>query len=109
MLRLLRLPADAGGTEEEARTAFQQSILISSVRCLLTYIVFPFVAPTVGFFAKVGPVVGIIVSAVAMVSITISMRRFWRVRHPKRWAYTSLASVMFCFLIFLVIRDLIAL
>lgn len=109
MLRLLRLPADVQGTDAEARSAFQQSIVISSIRCLLTYIILPFVAPTIGVIASIGPVLGIIVSLVAMVSITISMRRFWRVRHAQRWAYTTLGGLMFAFLVFLIIRDVIAL
>lgn len=107
MLRLLRLPAERSGTDAEARSAFQQSIVISSVRCLLTYIVFPFVLPTVGFLASMGPVIGVIVSLAAVVSITISMRRFWRVRHAKRWHYTILAGLMLVFIVVLLARDLI--
>lgn len=107
MLRLLRLPPDATGTVAQAQSAFQTSIVLSSIRCLLTYIVLPFVAPTFAFFASVERPVGIAVSLVAMVSITVSMRRFWRARHPQRWAYTTLGGLMFCFLIFLLVRDLI--
>lgn len=109
MLKLLRLPVETSGTDEEARSAFQRSIVISSIRCLLTYIFLPFVAPTIGFFAEIGPVLGIIVSIVAIVSITISMRRFWRVRHAQRWAYTILGGLMFAFIVFLLIRDIAAL
>src|SRR5262245_14141243 len=46
MRRLLRLPVDGpAGTAEGARQAFQTSILVATVRCLLMYIVFPFVLP----------------------------------------------------------------
>lgn len=83
--------------------------MISSIRCLLTYIFLPFVAPTIGFFADFGPVLGIIVSIVAIVSITTSMRRFWRVRHAQRWAYTILGGLMFAFIVFLLVRDIAAL
>lgn len=109
MLRLLRLPAERSGTDAEARSAFQQSIVISSIRCLLTYIVFPFVLPTVGFLASIGPLLGVVVSLAAVVSITISMRRFWRVRHAKRWHYTILAGVMLCFIVVLLVLDVLAL
>lgn len=109
MLKLLRLPTEQSGTDAEARSAFQTSIVVSSIRCLLTYIVLPFVAPTVGFLAKIGPGLSIIVGLVAIVSITMSMRRFWRVRHGQRWAYTTLGGLMFCFICFLLVRDVIAL
>lgn len=107
MLRLLGLPTDAGGTVEEAQSAFQTSIVISSIRCLLTYIVLPFVAPTFTFFAQAARPIGIVVSLVAMLSITMSARRFWRARHPQRWAYTILGGLMFCFVTFMLIRDII--
>lgn len=107
MVRLLRVPAEPAGTDAEAQSAFQQSIVISSIRCLLTYIVFPFVAPAVGAFSSVGPIIGIALSAVAVVSITISVRRFWRVRHGKRWHYTVLASLMLVFIAVLVTQDVL--
>lgn len=106
MLKVLRLPEDTSGTEEEARSAFQTSIVLSSVRCLITYIILPFVAPTIGFFATIGRPLGIAVNLIAMVAIIASMRRFWRVRHAQRWAYTTLGGLMMCFLIFLLARDL---
>lgn len=109
MLQLLRLPEQQSGTDAEARSAFQTSIVVSSVRCLLTYIILPFVAPTVGFLAQIGPGLSIAVGLVAVVSIITSMRRFWRVRHGQRWAYTSLGGLMLCFIFFLLVRDVLAL
>ena len=114
MLRVLRLPEDlpsAGDADlalqnAKARSAFQTSIFISSIRCLLTYIILPFVAPTFAFFGEVAKPVGIAVALVAMVAIVASMRRFWRVRHPQRWAYTTLGGAMFCFLTFSLVMDL---
>ena len=106
MLRVLRLPEDTGGTEADARSAFQTSIVLSSIRCLITYIILPFVAPTIGFFATIGRPLGIFVNVVAIIAIITSMRRFWRVRHPQRWAYTTLGGLMMCFLIYLLARDL---
>ncbi len=109
MLRVLRLPERQSGTDADARSAFQKSIVISSIRCLLTYIILPFVVPTVGFFASIAPGLSIVVSLVAITSIVISMRRFWRVRHGQRWAYTVLGGLMLCFILFLLIRDIAAL
>ena len=46
-------------TPDEARKAFQTSILVATVRCLLMYIVFPFVPPALGIATGVGPAPGL--------------------------------------------------
>ncbi len=109
MKKFLRVDNAAPSTQAEAQNAFQTSILVSSVRCLLTYIFFPFVAPALGMAASVGRPLGIAISLVAMVSITISMRRFWRSNHPKRWHYTVLGGAVFCFLVYSLVFDLVGL
>ncbi len=108
MFSLLRLPTDPSAVAQSkaaAQAAFQKSIVISGARCLLTYIVLPFIAPFVGIAARVGAPLGIAVALVAMVSIVVSLRRFFGSMHPKRWAYGSLAGVMFAFLIVTIIID----
>lgn len=106
MRRLLRLPDDATGTKAEARAAFQKSLLISTCRCLLMYIVFPFVLPAVGIARGVGPAIGLVIGVLAIVSIVYSIRRFWRADHPKRWHYTIFGTVIIGFLLFLAVKDL---
>jgi multisubunit Na+/H+ antiporter MnhB subunit len=73
--------------------------MISTVRCLLTYIVLPFVLPAVGITQGVTPAVSLVISCVAMFFITMSARRFWRARHPKRWHYTVLGGIVFVLLL----------
>ncbi len=108
MRRLLRVDGAPPTSTAQAQSAFQTSILVSSVRCLLTYIFFPFVAPAIGMAASVGRPVGIAISLVAMISITISMRRFWRSSHPKRWHYTVLGGTVFVFLVVMLVGDVVA-
>lgn len=110
MRRLLRLPADAPtATAAEAQKAFQTSILVAAARCLLMYIVFPFVLPAIGVAKGVGPAIGLPISLVAIVCIVMSMRRFWRADHSKRWHYTALGTAVIAFLAYLVVRDVAAL
>jgi hypothetical protein len=107
MRRVLRLPADApAGSAEGARKAFQTSLLVATVRCLLMYIVFPFVLPAIGVAKGVGPVIGLAINLVAMVCIVMSMRRFWRADHPKRWWYGALGGTVLVFLVVLGVQDL---
>jgi len=110
MRRLLRLPVDGpAASPDAARRAFQTSIMVATVRCLLMYIVFPFVLPALGLASGVGPLIGIPISIVAMTAIVMSIRRFWRADHSKRWHYTVLGTVVIAFLIGLVVVDLIEL
>jgi hypothetical protein len=107
MRRILRLPVDGpAGTAEGARKAFQTSLLVATVRCLLMYIVFPFVLPAVGLASDVGPAIGLAISVAAIVCIVLSMRRFWRADHPMRWWYGALGGTVLCFMVALVVIDL---
>jgi hypothetical protein len=110
MRRLLRLPVDGPqASAADAQKAFQTSILVATVRCLLMYIVFPFVLPAVGVASGVGPWIGLPISLVAIAAITMSIRRFWRADHSKRWHYTVLGTTVIGFLIYLVAKDVIEL
>ena len=110
MRRLLRLPVDGErASAAAARSAFRTSIAVATVRCLLMYIVFPFVLPAVGLAAGVGPAVGLAISVVAVVAITMSVRRFWRADHSKRWHYTILGALVTVFMVYLFVRDLVTL
>jgi hypothetical protein len=107
MRRLLRLPVDGPkATAADAQKAFQTSIMVATVRCMLMYVVFPFVLPAVGLASGVGPWIGLPISIIAIVAIVMSIRRFWRADHSKRWHYTVLGTTVIGFLIYLVIKDL---
>jgi len=107
MRRLLRLQVDAPrATADDARRAFQTSIMVATVRCLLMYIVFPFVLPAVGLASGVGPLIGIPISIVAIVAIVTIVRRFWRADHSKRWHYTVLGTAVVGFLCVLIAIDI---
>jgi hypothetical protein len=106
--RLLRVETAPPASANQARSAFRTSVLVAGVRCLLTYIVLPFVLPFIGLAAGVTPIIGAIIGVVAIVCIVSSMRRFWRADHRARWGYTAFGTAMIAFLVVLVIRDLIA-
>ena len=108
MRRILFLDVNAAkATPDEARKAFQTSILVATVRCLLMYIVFPFVLPALGLAAGVGPAIGLPIGIAAIAAITMSVRRFWRADHSKRWHYTVIGTTVIVFLSVLVVRDFI--
>jgi hypothetical protein len=107
MRRLLFLPADATPTvsERSARRAFEVSIYISAARCLLTYIVLPFVFPLIGVSTRATPAIGLPVSFIAVAADYMSIRRFWKADHRYRWHYTALAGAIICAMLVLVAID----
>jgi hypothetical protein len=110
MRRLLALPTDAPvASKASAVQLVERSLMISAVRCLLTYVILPFVAPVLGFATGVAPVVGISVGLVAIAANVASVRRFWRADHRYRWHYTVLAAAIVVALVWLIVADVIEL
>ncbi len=87
-------PAASAPTEDEATRAFSASILVSGIRCLLAYIVFPWVLPALGVAGGVGPGIGLVVGVVAIGFNIASIRRFHRSDHRWKWPITALNSAV---------------
>lgn len=90
------------GTE----SVFGKSIVVSGLRCTLTYVVLPLLFPIFKLSGKSLPVVGLVLGVVSMVAITISMRRFFAADHRYRWGYAVVGVSIFVLLIMAGYRDL---
>ena len=90
---------------EDAESVFSKSILISAVRCLLTYVIFPFAAPIIGL-AGVGPWVGIVLSLVAIYFNVYSIRRFWATDHKFKKPMSALNLGVIVLVLVLLVLDL---
>ena len=108
MRRLLRVPS-ARASGRAAQNAFGASILVSTVRCLLTYVVLPLLKPVVDLSGGVGPVLGLVLGAVSTVAILASMRRFWAADHRLRWGYTVIGGAILVLLAVQAVGDVAAL
>lgn len=106
MRKLLRLSDQPRMSSADARSSFQTSLVVSATRCILMYLVFPFVLPPLGVAVGVGPAIGIVIGLLAMISIVYSIRRFWRADHSKRWHYTVFGTAIIGFLVWLTVKDL---
>lgn len=108
MYRLLRVrPRTASG--RSAERVFSASIAVSTVRCLLTYVLLPLLAPVVDLSGGAAPVVGLLLGAVSATAIVFSMRRFWAASHRWRWAYTIIGGAILVLLVIQAIADVAAL
>ena len=106
----LREPAPTVATapvDDPATRAFSRSMLISATRCLLTYVVFPWVLPLLGVTAGVGPTLGLAIGAVAIASNVFTIRRFWASDHRWKWPITAICVAVIGLLAVLVVEDLL--
>lgn len=106
---------DPGISESEASSqaesgqverAFSMSVVISGIRCALTYVIFPWVLPLLGIAGGVGPAIGLIVGVVAIGFNVASIRRFWAADHKWKWAITALNTGVIILLVVLISLDI---
>ena len=93
-------------TPDEAARVFSTSILISAVRCVLAYVVFPWLLPAAGVAGGIGPGIGVVVGVVAIAFNVLSIRRFWRADHRWKWPIGALNSTVIVLLVVLLVGDL---
>jgi hypothetical protein len=108
MRRLLRVhPRSA--SPKSGENLFGASIAVSTVRCLLTYVLLPLLKPVVDISGGVGPALGLLLGAVSAWAIVASMRRFWAASHRWRWAYTAVGGGILVLLVVQAVADVISL
>ncbi len=103
--RSLQAPDASTDGENAVEEGFSKSILVSAVRCLLTYVVFPFVTPIISFAADVGPWVGVTLGTFAIFANVFSIRRFWKAQHKWRKPVTVVHVGIIILLVILVVLD----
>lgn len=91
---------------EAAQRGFSRSVVISGIRCTLTYVVLPLIAPFIGLAPNVGPVIGLSVGTVAMAANLFSIRRFWRADHRWKIHATVLHCAVLVMLVILMVFDI---
>ena len=90
----------------EAHQAFQHSMIVSAMRCTLTYLVLPIVLPLIGLGVGVGPAIGIAIGIAAIVCNVVTLRRFFMVEHRRRWLFAGLISGVMVLLVVLLVHDI---
>jgi hypothetical protein len=89
-----------------AQRAFSTAMLISGIRCIIAYILLPFVAPFLNLAPGVGPWLGVGIGVVAIVANGFSIRRFSRSRHRLRKPVIAINIAVIAFMLVLMGIDL---
>ena len=103
LLGVTRIDARAG---VGAHRAFRVSVVVSAVRCLVTYLLLPVLVLLLSLAGWVAAPIGMALCAVAVVNGVVSLRRFWRADHRYRWMYTFFMTSVFAVLAIAVFSDL---
>lgn len=94
---------------DTAERRFSQSMMVSGIRCLLTYLVFPYLLPVLGLADSVGPALSAPIGLVAIVFNGLSIRRFWRADHRLKWPVSTVNAAVIGLLCYLTVGDFIEL
>ena len=89
-----------------AQRAFSMAMVVSGIRCLVAYILLPFVAPLLNLAPGVGPWLGIGIGVVAIVANVFSIRRFARSNHRLRGPVIAINVAVIAFMLVLIGIDL---
>ena len=92
--------------QRRAERVFGLSLLFSGVRCVLQYVVLPFVLPLLGIASDAAVPLMLGISILAVLSIIVSLRRFWSIGYSYRWHYLVVAMVAISLLCVFIVLDL---
>ncbi|MGH8873161.1 MAG: hypothetical protein ACRDWS_14455 [Acidimicrobiia bacterium] len=76
-----------------ARRSTTTAIVVSGIRCIITYLLIPILAPFIGIFETIDPPLAITLSSLAVVMGITGVRRFWIADHRSRWLYAVFVAV----------------
>ncbi|MEX1177119.1 MAG: hypothetical protein WEB09_01535 [Nitriliruptor sp.] len=84
--------------EPRALMPLKGSLVISAVRCVITYAIIPAMAPVLTGLGVLATPLAIVLSVVAGVMAVVSLRRVWLADWSRRWAYTAFILVVLALL-----------
>ena len=104
-----RVVSEKPSSLQRSERIFTVSMIISGIRCSLTYVVLPFLMPFIGLAADTGHALGIVLGLIAIAANVYSMQRFWRVDHRLKKPVTVLHTGIIGLLVVLVFFDIVKL
>lgn len=80
--------------EPRALVDLQGSLVLSCIRCILTYVVIPITVPLLSWTEVVATPLSLVLSVLAIGLAVRSLRRVWQADWRHRWAYTAFIAVV---------------
>jgi prepilin signal peptidase PulO-like enzyme (type II secretory pathway) len=107
--RLARRVLRVEGVEPRALMPLKGSLIISAVRCVITYAVIPALLPVISGLGLVATPLSLTLSLVAAVMAVVSLRRVWMADWSGRWGYTAFIGIVLAVLAVVITIDVQAL
>lgn len=98
--------ADETEPGKKSERVMGYSLAFSAGRCILQYVLLPFILPFIGIAASWALGLTMIVNIAAIVAIVASVRRMWQIQYSHRWRYMGLAVPAFLLLISFLVLDI---
>jgi hypothetical protein len=96
-------------TLQRTESAFNASMVLVGVRCVIQYVILPFVLPVLGIAADWARPLSLAVTVVGIVAIFFTLRRFWQINYRWKWQFLGLSVFAVLFLSIFALTDLAAL
>lgn len=103
--RLARRVLGLRDAEPRALMDLQGSLVLSAVRCLLTYVAIPVLLPAIAWAGIVARPIGLALAILAVGMSIRSLRRVWQANWTHRWAYTAFVAVVVGLLFVSIVLD----
>lgn len=94
------------GREVEALVPLRGSLVVSAVRCILSYVVVPLAVPVFGWLDGAATPLSLALSVTAVALAVHSLRRVWLANWSRRWGYTAFILAVIAVLVALIAYDL---
>lgn len=94
-----------------AENTFMLSMVWAGVRCVLEYVVLPFMLPLLGLTGKFGAPIVLVLNLIALYTLVSSVRKFYAVNYRNKHAYLAVAlvaGVIICYFIALSLQTMLA-
>ena len=91
---------------DSASKTFSTSMVISGIRCTLSYVVFPWLLPLLGVAGGITAGLGLPIGLVAIFFNIWSIRRFWKSNHNLKWIVAGINVSVIILLLILVAIDI---
>ena len=112
MLRMLRIdPRDVDKVDTDevraAHRAFRWAIVVSAVRCTISYVIIPVLIPLLSVMGSLAAPISIALCLVALVNGWLGVRRFWRTDHRGKWGYTWFMALIYVISIVTIVHEVV--
>ncbi len=103
--RFVRQLLVIGDQAPRALVSLKGSIGVTAVRCILTYVVIPVLAPLISWLGVLATPASLVLSLVAIGLALNSLRRVWMAEYRHRWPYTAFIAVVVVLLAITAVLD----